>query len=68
MYKPPATALRKWTASAIYCYKIGCNCSKCYIPDIMETHCMMKFCVIELVKKFGKPKFNKVKGIINERF
>lgn len=54
-YRLHKEVARRWTLSAIDCYKIGCNCSRCTIPEIMETPCKMKYCVLELVKKFGKP-------------
>lgn len=50
-------SLRRWTRSAIECYKIGCVCSKCYIPKLLESlkKCNMKPYVLESVKIFGKP-------------
>ena len=47
--------LRGWTQSAIDCYNIGCNCSKCIIKKSISSECCMKQTVILLVKKFGKP-------------
>lgn len=53
------TNANKWTNTAIDCYKIGCNCSKCLIYNIYfknETFkCKMKDTVIELVRKNGIP-------------
>lgn len=46
----------KWTSAAIDCFKIGCNCKKCSISEIMQTRCKMKEIVLELVKKYGAPK------------
>ena len=46
-----------WTNSAFECYEIGCNCSKCNLPDNLETingfNCSMKYVVRELVRKYG---------------
>lgn len=49
-----------WTESSIYCYKRGCNCKDCYIKDMLETPCLMKVAVIELVRKLGKPPENEL--------
>ena len=46
----------RWTKSAIFCYKRGCNCRNCPIKEIVETKCKMKYSVIKLVKNIGKPK------------
>lgn len=50
--------LRRWSYSAIECYRCGCTCSKCHLPKFrdMKTKCQMKQYVLELVKKFGVPK------------
>jgi len=50
---------KEWTQSSIYCYKIGCNCQKCDIYEIMETKCQMKRVVLELVKLYGPPKIER---------
>ena len=48
---------QKWTYTARKCYKIGCICSKCYeVPDDLKSESKMKFAVIKLVEKYGKPK------------
>ena len=48
---------QRWTYTAIRCYKIGCICSKCdEVPDDLKVKCRMKFSVIKLVEKYGKPK------------
>lgn len=47
--------LRRWTQTAIDCYLIGCDCSKCKLKKILTIDCQMKQTVIELVKKFGAP-------------
>ena len=47
---------RYWTYTARKCYKIGCICSKCdAVPDDIKLKCKMKFAVIKLVKKYGRP-------------
>ena len=47
---------RHWTYTARKCYKIGCICSKCdAVPDDLKVKCKMKFAVIKLVEKYGKP-------------
>ena len=46
----------RWTAQAIQCYKNGGVCAKCEIPKITNIKsCKMKACVLELVKRYGKP-------------
>lgn len=45
-----------WTESAIDCYNRGCNCKGCLLNDVLESGCVMKRTVSELVKKLGKPK------------
>lgn len=64
--KLPDVVTRRWTRSAEECYELGCICSKCKIPEIMETPCQMKASVIELVRKFGKPEHIKTKGILKD--
>ena len=49
------TSQRRWAQSAIECYSIGCNCSKCYLREILHGKCKMKGAVLELVRRFGKP-------------
>lgn len=51
----PQFQANKWTISAAECYFNGCNCKTCDIPLILETKCVMKKTVFELVRKFGKP-------------
>lgn len=48
--------LRCWTASAIECYLNGLVCANCTLPNDIKQQCKMKPCVLELVKKFGKPR------------
>lgn len=47
--------IRRWTKQAIECFKNGMVCAKCNIPEDLKEGCKMKPCVLELVKKFGKP-------------
>lgn len=53
------TTSKNWTPTAIECYKLGCNCSKCNVHKIYFVgrtfKCKMKETVIELVRKFGIP-------------
>lgn len=54
------TISKNWTQSAIECYLIGCNCSKCNLNKIYFSKsvfkCKMKETVIELVRRIGIPK------------
>ena len=49
--------LRRWTKLAIECYKLGCRCSCCSVPQLFEQNvkCTMKAYVLELVKRYGVP-------------
>ena len=55
-----------WTISAVQCYMLGCQCLKCNIPDLLESKCLMKKAVMELVRKFGKPTQEMIKNIKKE--
>lgn len=46
----------RWTESAIDCYRLGCNCSRCPTYQLI-THqkCRMKYTVIALVRDIGVP-------------
>lgn len=48
-------AQRRWTRSAVECYKLGCVCHKCFLYEIMGDRCRMKNAVIDLVRRFGRP-------------
>ena len=54
------TLTKTWTPSAIDCYLLGCNCSSCYLNKLYfknnSSKCMMKYTVIELVRRLGAPK------------
>lgn len=56
------TVTKKWTPTAIDCYKLGCVCNKCNLFKIYfinsSTKCKMKETVIELVRRFGIPEVN----------
>ena len=63
----PATSSRRWTPTAIECYKRGCNCKGCFYKDFFmdkTQKCQMKTTVLELVRVFGRPEGAEVKGII----
>lgn len=47
--------VKQWTKAAIDCYNRGCVCRGCPMSKL-ETRCLMKGSVIELVRKFGAPK------------
>lgn len=52
-----------WTMQAVECYRNGCNCLKCTVKNQLKSQkCQMKATVIEIVKRFGKPKNEIVKG------
>ncbi len=50
---------KNWTPTAVECYKLGCNCSKCNLNKLYFSDsifkCKMKDTVIELVRRFGAP-------------
>lgn len=53
-----AVAVRRWTVTAIDCYKRGCNCEGCYYKDFFSgssQKCQMKASVLELVRTIGTP-------------
>ena len=53
-----ATAVRRWTQTAIEGYKRGCNCEGCFYTDFFNNSsqkCQMKASVLELVRVLGKP-------------
>ena len=57
----PQFKVKKWTIQAAECYEYGCNCKICPLRFILETKCVMKKTVIELVKKFGAPDIETIK-------
>ena len=53
-----AVAVRRWTTTALECYKRGCNCEGCFYRDFFSgssQKCQMKASVLELVRVLGKP-------------
>ena len=53
-----AVAVRRWTATAIECYKRGCNCEGCFYKKFFSSSpqkCQMKASVLELVRVIGTP-------------
>jgi hypothetical protein len=60
------TLQKKWTATAIDCYKLGCCCSKCNLYKIFfknsVVNCKMKETVIDLVRQIGVPSFGGESG------
>lgn len=47
--------LKRWTVSAVYCYKRHCVCKGCLYKEILESECCMKETVLALYRKFGEP-------------
>ena len=53
-----AVAVRRWTPTALDCYKRGCNCEGCFYKDFFSgssQKCQMKASVLELVRVLGTP-------------
>ena len=53
-----AVAVRRWTTTAMECYKRGCNCVGCFYQDFFSgttQKCQMKAAVLELVRTIGTP-------------
>lgn len=53
-----AIAVRRWTTTALECYKRGCTCEGCFYADFFSEsaqRCQMKASVLELVRVLGKP-------------
>jgi len=51
-------SVRRWTNTAIECYKRGCVCNGCFYNDFFNQpsqKCQMKASVLELVRVLGKP-------------
>ena len=49
-----AVAVRRWTPTALECYKRGCNCEGCFYSGSSQK-CQMKASVLELVRVIGTP-------------
>ncbi len=60
--------VRRWTISAIECWKRGGVCRGCIYEDFFKSlkRCRMKSTIIELVKKIGPPPKEKEKTYIQE--
>ncbi|MFA7658798.1 MAG: hypothetical protein WCY19_05135 [Candidatus Gastranaerophilaceae bacterium] len=63
-------AQRKWTITAIECYKRGCVCDGCVYQDFFDKSssdqkCQVKASVVELVRTIGLPEDVGSKGAIN---
>jgi hypothetical protein len=53
-----AVAVRRWTPTALECYKRGCNCGGCFYQEFFNgttQKCQMKASVLELVRVIGTP-------------
>ena len=53
-----AVGVRRWTNTALECYKRGCVCEGCFYSDFFNNSkqkCQMKASVLELVRVLGKP-------------
>lgn len=53
--KIPNAITEKWTPQAKYCFELKGNCQKCNVHKWLETECVMKYTVIELYRRHGKP-------------
>lgn len=66
-YAKTATSVRRWTQTAIDCYKRGCVCSGCFYNDFFKggpQRCQMKSTVLELVRTLGTPNIEKKASVI----
>ena len=64
-----ATSVRRWTQTAIDCYKRGCICSGCFYSDFFKSspqRCQMKATVLELVRVLGRPNIDHQDSVIDE--
>ena len=53
-----AIAVKRWTPTALECYKRGCVCEGCFYSDFFSAtaqKCQMKAAVLELVRTIGTP-------------
>lgn len=53
---------KRWSITAVFCYKRGCVCENCPVQKELETKCKMKSSVIELVRVLGIPKESEFKN------
>lgn len=62
-----AASVRRWTSTAIECYKRGCVCSGCFYSDFFKgspQRCQMKTSVLELVRILGAPEIEKKDSVL----
>lgn len=64
-------AVRRWTNTALECYKRGCVCEGCFYADFFNSSnssqkCQMKASVLELVRVLGKPDVELPQVILDE--
>jgi hypothetical protein len=53
-----SASVRRWTSTAVECYKRGCVCSGCFYSEFFKSSpqkCQMKSTVLELVRVLGTP-------------
>lgn len=64
-----APAVRRWTDTAIFCCKRGCNCARCFYTEFFansKTKCHMKSFVLKSVRVLGAPKNVEIKQVLEE--
>ena len=64
-----AIAVRRWTQTALECYKRGCVCDGCFYKDFFSSatqRCQMKASVLELVRTIGTPNIELQQFLIEE--
>lgn len=53
-----SVVIKRWTPTALECYKRGCVCEGCFYNDFFSAaaqKCQMKTAVLDLVKTIGAP-------------
>ena len=63
------SSVRRWTPTAIDCFKRGCMCSGCFYKDFFgksSQRCQMKATVLELVRILGTPEVEQQNPFIEE--
>lgn len=63
------TVQRRWTDTAIDCYKRGCVCEGCFYNNFFSgktQRCQMKAAVLELVRVIELPEGMEGKGALND--
>ena len=64
-----AIAVKRWTPTALECYKRGCNCEGCFYSAFFSAtaqKCQMKASVLELVRVIGTPNVELQQFIIED--